>query len=197
MYIYIIYYLLIICPLIKKILAPPLQASDPARHKKRGAQVKFKESWRALFKWTNSLEQFKHKTENMHAARWREKKQTWERKRRSCSDVESVMVDPVFVCFKYFPLALYLRLQNCRSHWFFLLFTAFSFYSASLAFFLIFLFAVFFCSFLSSFLLFFMLFLFAFFHPFFMLFLFVFSASSPRSLEGLIYSLTYLYLGKI
>ena len=42
--------------------------------KKRGAQVKFKESWRALFKWTNSLEQFKHKTENMHAARWREKK---------------------------------------------------------------------------------------------------------------------------
>jgi hypothetical protein len=42
-----------------------------------------------------------------------------------------------------------------------------------------------------------MLFLFAFFHPFFMLFLFVFSASSPRSLEGLIYSLTYLYLGKI
>ena len=35
--------------------------------------VKFKKSWRALFKWINSLEQCKHKTENMHAARWREK----------------------------------------------------------------------------------------------------------------------------
>jgi hypothetical protein len=116
--------------------------------KKGGAQVKFKESWRALFKWINSLEQCKHKIENMHAVRWREKKQTWERKRRSCSDVESVMVDPVFVCFKYFPPALYLRLllwfffplrqsiQNCRSHWFFLLFTVFSFYSTFLVFFL-------------------------------------------------------------
>ena len=48
------------------------------------------------------------------------------------------------------------------------------------------LFAVFFfCPLLSGFLFFFLLFLSAFFTP------------SPRSLEGLIYSLTYLYLGKI
>ena len=60
-----------------------------------------------------------------------EKKQTWERKRRNCSDVESVMVDPVFIYFKSFPAALYLcllfwfffpprqNIQNCRFHWFF------------------------------------------------------------------------------
>jgi len=41
------------------------------------------------------------------------KKQTWERKRRSCSDVESVMFDPVFVCFKCFSSALYLHLLLC------------------------------------------------------------------------------------
>jgi len=54
----------------------------------------------------NSLEQCKHK-EKMHAKG--EEKQTW--RRRSCSNVESVMVArSVFVCFNLLPSVLYLRL---------------------------------------------------------------------------------------
>jgi hypothetical protein len=100
------------------------------RRDTKGRSLKFKESWRALFKWINSLEQYnnkgkchkkdpvtvqvnynsleqcKHK-EKMHAKG--EEKQTW--RRRSCSNVESVMVArSVFVCFNPLPSVLYLRL---------------------------------------------------------------------------------------
>jgi len=171
------------------------------------------------------------------------RKQTWERKRRSCSDVESVMVDPcsavsnlflllcICVCFSGFlssasssvPLQrvpalpssllqiLYAKKMKPRPTgspcWFMvsLLFSSF------------FLFFLFYCqssqphsntgewkklslfsAFFSptvclSFVLFFLVFLFARFScPFFF-----FSPPISRSLEGLIYSLTYLYLGKI
>jgi len=124
--------------------------------------------------------------------RGEEKKKTWEQKWRSCSDVENVMVDPVFVCFKYFPPALYLRLLLCVQAFRTAGLTDFFFYL------LRFLFTL---PLLRFFLSFSLLFFSAPFSPVFSSFLcsffLRFSTSSPRSLEGLIYSLTYLYLGKI